>query len=132
MLWFAALAESRSSHPIGTAVLNEAKEQGLSLNEQVDVVEVAGKGVKATLQGGRTILAGRPLFLEENGIDVDTLREGHAQTGGTIVSVAVDGKLAGLIVVADEPRPEAKEAIEILKALDVQVEMLTGRQRSCS
>jgi len=126
VLKFVALAESRLSHPIGMAIVNEAKEQGLSLNEQVDVIEIAGKGGKATLQDGKTILVGKPSFLKESGIDADIILETEPPSGGTLVAVAVDEKLAGLIVVADELRPEAKETIEALKALDIEVEMITG------
>lgn len=128
VLRLAALAESMSSHPIGMAIVKEAEEQGLKLSEDVNVVEVAGKGVKAFLGKNKTILVGKPSYLQENGVNADeTIIESKAKTDGTLVAIAVDGKFAGLIVVADELRPEAKEAIENLRAIGVEkVEMLTG------
>lgn len=71
VLRLAALAESRSSHPIGMAIVNAAKEQGLSLEGNVEVIEVAGKGVKASLGKGKTVLVGKPSFVEENEVKVD-------------------------------------------------------------
>lgn len=128
VLTLAALAESMSSHPIAMAIVDAAKEQGLKLNEDVKVVEVAGKGVKASLGKSKTISVGKPSFLCENGVLVDeTLMEKKAEGGGTLVAVSVDGKCAGLIIVADELRPEAKETVETLRAIGVEkVEMLTG------
>jgi Cd2+/Zn2+-exporting ATPase len=127
VLQFAALAESRSSHPIGMAIVDEAKTQGGGLGGYVDVIESAGKGVKAITQEGETILVGKPSFLEESRINIDVLNRGNPPGSGTVVGVAVDGMLAGLIVVADEVRSEAKDTIKSLKSLGIQrIEMLTG------
>jgi len=127
VLRFAALAESRSSHPIGVAIMNEAKAQGLRLSSQVNVTEIAGKGVKATLQNGNTIIVGKVSFLKESKISAESLIESEPENEGTQVAIAVNEELAGLIVVADELRPEAKETMKDLKTLGIQrVEMLTG------
>jgi Cd2+/Zn2+-exporting ATPase len=127
VLRFAALAESRSSHPMGLAIVNEAKERGLGLNEQVDVTEIAGKGVKATLQDGKRVLVGKPSFLKENGIKVSVTSRNEPRGSGTMVAVALDAKLVGMIVACDELRPEARETIDNLRALGIKrVEMLTG------
>jgi Cd2+/Zn2+-exporting ATPase len=127
VLRVAGSAESLSSHPIGIAIGNEAKAQGLSTNDQAEVKEIAGKGVRATIKGGRTILVGRPPFLKENGIDIGSLLETGQPSDGSTVAVALDGKLVGLITVTDELRSSAKETIETLKALGMEsVEMLTG------
>ncbi len=126
MLRLAAQAECLSSHPIGAAIVKEAKEQGLAMDAKCEVAEVAGKGVKATLDR-RTILVGKPSFLKENEIDTSALSENDFQSSGTTVSVAVDRKLAGLIVVADQIRSEAKDAVEALKGMGMKrVDMLTG------
>jgi Cd2+/Zn2+-exporting ATPase len=124
VLKLAAIAASRSSHPIALAIVNEAKEQGISLNEHVHVIEIAGKGVKATLQDGRTVLIGKPLFLEESGIKTNI--ENDPLNDGTHVAVALNNRFAGLIIVKDEPRQDAKETIEVLKTMNIEVAMITG------
>jgi Cd2+/Zn2+-exporting ATPase len=124
VLKLAAIAESRSSHPIALAIVNEAKEQGISLDEYVHVIDIAGKGVKATLQDGRTVLIGKPLFLEESGIKTNI--ENDPLNDGTHVAVALNNRFAGLIIVKDEPRPDAKETIEVLKTMNIEVAMITG------
>jgi Cd2+/Zn2+-exporting ATPase len=124
VLKLAAIAASRSSHPIALAIVNEAKEQGISLDEYVHVIDIAGKGVKATLQDGRTVLIGKPLFLEESGIKTNI--ENDPLNDGTHVAVALNNRFAGLIIVKDEPRPDAKETIEVLKTMNIEVAMLTG------
>jgi Cd2+/Zn2+-exporting ATPase len=124
VLKLAAIAESRSSHPIANAIVNEAKEQGISLNEYVHVIDIAGKGVKATLQDGKIVLVGKPLFLEESGIKTNI--ENDPLSDGTHVAVALNDRFAGLIIVKDEPRLDAKETIEVLKTMNIEVTMLTG------
>ncbi|MGQ9469589.1 MAG: heavy metal translocating P-type ATPase [Nitrososphaerales archaeon] len=128
VLRLAALAESRSSHPIGLAIVKAAEEQGLKLDEYVKMMEVAGKGIKASLGKNNTILVGKPSFLQENGVKVDeAIIEGKVKSGGTLVAISADGKYAGSIVIADELRPEAKEAVKTIMALGVEsVEILTG------
>ncbi|MFH0897307.1 MAG: cation-translocating P-type ATPase [Candidatus Bathyarchaeota archaeon] len=128
VLRLAASAEAKSSHPIGQAIVKAAKERGLCIDEDCQVVEVAGKGVKAFLGKEGTVLAGKPLFCAENGVKVeDALLSSKVAGVGSTVAVAVNGRLAGFIIVADELRPEAKETVASLKALGVErVEMLTG------
>lgn len=128
VLRLAALAESMSSHPIGMAIVKEAEEQELKLNEDVEVLEVAGKGVRASLGKNKMILVGKPSFLSESRVQVDeALIEGKARSSGTFVAISIDGEYAGLIVVADELRPEARETVEALRALGMEeVVMLTG------
>ncbi|MEM4200246.1 MAG: cation-translocating P-type ATPase [Nitrososphaerales archaeon] len=126
VLRFAALAEARSGHPIATTILEAAKASGLDLNGDAQLVEVPGKGVKANLEG-RVILVGKPLFLAEERIELGkTSIWAGGDSVGTQVAVAVDGRFAGSIILLDEIRPEAKEAIALLKSQGVKIVMLTG------
>lgn len=125
VLKLAVIAESRSSHPIANAIVNEAKEQGISLDEYVHVIDIAGKGVKATLQDRKIVLVGKLSFLEESGIKVTNIKN-DSLSEGTQVAVALNDRFAGLIIVKDEPRQDAKETIEVLKTMNIEVAMLTG------
>ncbi|MBS7628992.1 cadmium-translocating P-type ATPase [Candidatus Bathyarchaeota archaeon] len=126
VLRFAALAEARSGHPIATAILEAAKASGLDLNGDAQLVDVPGKGVKANLEG-KVILIGKTSFLVEERIELGKMSiQANGDSVGTQVAVAVDGRLAGSIILLDEIRPEAKEAITLLKSQGVKVFMLTG------
>ncbi len=128
VLRLAALAESKSSHPIGLAVVNSAKDQGLSLEGKIEIKEIVGKGIEASLENNDKILVGKPSFLEEYGLKIDiSLINGIVESGNTIVAVSINERPAGLITVADQVREEADETIKRLKAMGVeQVYMLTG------
>ncbi len=126
VLRFAALAEARSGHPIASAILEAAKASGLDLNGDAQLLDVPGKGIKANSKG-RVILVGKTSFLVEEGIELgrESIEAGRDSVG-TQVAVAVDRRLAGSIILADEIRPEAREAITLLKSQGVKVFMLTG------
>jgi len=124
VLQLAAIAESRSSHPISEAVLAEAKRRGLTLSEEVQVVDVAGKGIEASIRDEGKVLVGSLSFLAERGVELDyNLCNNELDT---LVGVAKDSKITGYIVVEDELRDESKETIERIKASGVRVAMLTG------
>lgn len=127
-----ASAELASEHPLGQAVVEYAKWQGLPLSEPKDFEAIPGHGLRATVDG-RTVLAGnRKLMLDRN-ISLDGLgkrADALEGAGRTVIYGAVDGKAAGLIAVADAIRPTSKQAVNELKSLGVQVAMLTGDNRS--
>ncbi len=128
VLRLAALAEVQSSHPISRAIMEAANEQGIKPKGEVDLVEVPGQGIIATSKGGSKIFVGKRAFLAERGITfpppiVDYIS--HAQ--GTLVSVAQDAGLIGVIAIADAIRPEARQTIKMLHSLGVDhIEILTG------
>lgn len=123
LLSLAALAESRSTHPIAQSILAAAGAVG---DEGVtDAQETAGHGVAVTVAEGR-ILAGKREYLMENGVAVPDTVTGSA----TAVYVALNGAYQGAVLLRDAPKPDAMEAISELKALGIrQTVMLSGDSR---
>ena len=120
LLEMAALAESYSDHPISRS-LKEAWGQELDASRVGEVEELSGRGVRAQVDG-KTVCAGNDKLMEEIGVKWHPCH--HV---GTTVHVAVEGKYIGHIVISDEVKPDAKEAIAALKAQGVKkTVMLTG------
>ena len=121
LLRTAAAAERRSEHPIGAAVVAEARSRNIELPEPEKFTTSAGFGVRAVVEG-KTVLVGNQMFLRGHGVSVPA---GISATG-TAVFVAVDGTYAGRISVADTPRDGAADAVAHLKKRGMDVVMLTG------
>ncbi len=131
LLRLAAAAERSSEHPIAAAIVRGARERHMTLSEAQSFRSITGQGVRATVDG-RAILVGKESLLSNEGIDVQSLRKEAqrlADSGKTVLFVAVDGACAGVVAVADEVRPESREAVEQLRALGLQVQMSTGDNR---
>ncbi len=128
LLALAAALEQGSAHPIGQAVVAAAREEGGRVAAAGQARAVGGKGLEGRVgEAGREVLVGSPAFLAERDIAVDggavaTL----ASAGKTLVAVAVDGRFAGLIAVADRVRADSAEAVRRLRARGIRVGMLTG------
>jgi Cu+-exporting ATPase len=131
VLALAAAAEQGSEHPLGEAIVNRAKELGLALPPVSDFQAVPGHGIEARVEG-RRLLLGNARLLTERGVGLAGL-EGEASRftaeGKTVVYIALDGTAVGLIAVADVLKPEARDAVAALKAIGIQVVMLTGDSR---
>ena len=131
LLHLAASAERGSEHPLGMAIVAAAAEQQITLAEPQAFRAIAGHGIEAQVQQ-RRILIGTARLLAEAGIDPAPLA-GHAAAfaadGKTAVLVAIDGILAGVIAVADTLKPESAQAVQQLRALGLDVWMLTGDNR---
>jgi Cu+-exporting ATPase len=128
LLRLAACAESGSGHPLAEAVVRGAKGKGISVPPPEDFRSEPGKGIRA-VAGGRAVLAGSASWLEEAGVAPGPLLEAVAETadaGGTPVCVAVDGRAAGVLSVADAIKDGSVEAIRILRGMGLSVVMLTG------
>jgi len=127
LLRLAASAEQHSEHPLAAAIVREAAARGLSLTEPIGFQAVVGYGVEATVDA-HAMLVGKAALLAQRRIP-STLAEkaaGLAAMGRTPMFVAVDGREAGIIAVADTVRPESKEAIATMHALGLRVVMMTG------
>ena len=123
LLRLAAAADRRSAHPLAKAVVDAATGKGLDVPEPEAFEQLQGRGVRATVEG-RTVLVGNASLLREAGVALEAAAEGG---GRTPVHVAVDGRFAGVIFIADTLRPGAKEALAELKASGVKrIVMLTG------
>ena len=131
VLRLAAITEKPSEHPLGEAIVRGAKEKGLSVGDTDDFEAIPGHGVRATYQG-QTILMGNRRLMKLQKIDIGNLNEKMEQfeeEGKTAMLIAVDGKAAGIIAVADILKENAKEAVERLQQMGVQVAMITGDNR---
>jgi Cu+-exporting ATPase len=132
VLRLAAALEVSSEHPLGEAIVLAARERGGDLPAVSGFSSITGKGIEG-LVGGRDVLVGNSALLGERGIDisaVQTAAERVAASGATPVYVGVDGRAAGVIAVADTVKPESHDAIEQLRALGLDVWMLTGDNRA--
>ncbi len=128
LLRIAASIEKTSEHPLGQAIVNKAEEESLSLTEAEAFVAVAGKGLKSKFQGKETFIGNRKLMKENNisikDVEKDLLR--LEEEGKTAMLLAIDGKLSGIIAVADQIKETSKEAIEKLKSMGLDIYMITG------
>jgi len=132
LLRLVASAESSSEHPLAVAVVEAAKEKGVAVPASASFQAIPGHGLEARVDG-RVVLAGSRKLMRDRGVSLDGLGERAATlegAGRTVVYAAVDGAAAGVIAIADAVRPSAKEAIDRLHALGIQVAMLTGDNRA--
>jgi Zn2+/Cd2+-exporting ATPase len=130
ILGLAAAVERYSEHPIGRSIWQAAVEKDLPMSDPADFITLPGFGVSAKVRQ-QLVVVGSRTHLQDQGIHWLENADPHfnqlEELGHTVVPVAVDGCLAGLISLADSPRPEAKAAIAQLKSLGVQeVVMITG------
>jgi Cu+-exporting ATPase len=131
-LRLAASLEQNSEHPLAAAIVQGAKAQGIGLEAVKDFRSVTAGGVVGTISG-RTVMVGKPDFLRNEKITGLEALEASAvklqEDGKTAMFVAIDGKPAGILAVADPVKSTTLEAIRELHALGLQVVMLTGDNR---
>jgi Cu+-exporting ATPase len=131
LLRLAASVERGSEHPLATAVVRAAEERKLALAAARSFESVTGQGVKAVVDD-HAVLVGNAALLEGQGLSVDPLRSRIASLqadGQTVMLVAVDGVLAGLLAVSDPIRSSTPEAIAMLRSSGLRLIMLTGDSR---
>lgn len=128
LLHAAASLERASEHPIGQAIVRAANDRKLKLSEPGNVDSPVGRGVKGTIDG-KKVLIGSAEFLEAEGValgnaanDADAMRT----RGATAVLIAIDGKTAGVIGIADPIRASTPAALEALRKEGIRVVMMTG------
>jgi P-type Cu2+ transporter len=128
LLSLAAAVENESEHPLAEAVVRHAARLGVPKLAATEFRNVPGRGAAADVDGSRVLVGNRRL-MEMEGIDLGWLgqrRDQLAAAGRTAVLVAVDGKPAGVLALADAPRNSAAAAVSELHAMNIQVVMLTG------
>jgi Cu+-exporting ATPase len=132
VLTLAAAVEQSSEHPLARAIVAGARERGLPIMTADRVEAEIGKGVRGRV-GATWVLVGTGAALAHEGIDVgplEPLAAELAQRGRTPSFVAVDGRLAGLLALADRPSEHAPEVLTKLRAMGIEVAMLTGDRRA--
>jgi Cu+-exporting ATPase len=124
----AASVEKGSEHPLAEAIEKEASARSLTLMDLSEFEAIPGKGVKATIQGKKIVLGNRKLVAEMS-LGLSKMEEKTSELeedGKTVMFLIIDGKLAGIIAAADTLKEHAKEAVQELKKMNIDVIMLTG------
>ncbi|MGG0668347.1 cation-translocating P-type ATPase [Lederbergia citrisecunda] len=134
LLRLVAEAEMISEHHLGQTIVKEAKRQGLELSNEPENAEVIkGNGIQATIEGKQLAIGNRKLMIAE-GVQLGRGIEGYAiareKAGNTAIFASINGKIAGVLSIADRIRPEAADALRELRTSGVkQIIMLTGDNR---
>ena len=132
VLRLAASVERASEHPLANAIVNEAKDRNIQTTDVEDFDSPVGRGASGTVEG-RKVLLGNATFLRSQGIDTSALEaeaERQRGEGATVINIAVDGRLAGILAIADPVKQSTPEALRALAAEGVRVIMLTGDNRT--
>ncbi len=128
LLRLAASVEAQSEHPVGAALVAAAKDRDLSPSPCADFASIAGMGVTGVV-GKKKLAIGAERFMTSLGLNVDPFAQDAARLadeGKTPLYVAVNGKLAAILSVADELKPTSRAAIDALHAMGVKTAMITG------
>ncbi|WP_197459191.1 heavy metal translocating P-type ATPase [Acetobacter malorum] len=128
LLALAAAVEAQSEHPLAHAIVTAAKDKDVVLGRVEEFASQTGLGVSATVDGHQIVI-GNAAQMKRVGVDpapVEAAADRHRRDGAGVMLVAIDGKLAGLLAVADPVRSTAREAIATLRREGLRVVMLTG------
>ncbi len=134
VLRIAATIESWSEHPLATAIVAEATRSGVAVAKATSFEAIAGQGAIGVSNGG-AVAVGNAALMADWSVDISPLTEAAAQQsseGRSVVYVAQNGKLAGLVAIADRIKPSSADAVRRLKAMGLHVVMLTGDQRAAA
>jgi heavy metal translocating P-type ATPase len=128
LIALAASVEASSEHPLARAVVDEAFDRGLALSEVSEFEAITGRGVRASLNG-KQLLVGSPAFLASQAVDLaahERRIEELEKQGLTVIAVARDGQVQGLLALGDALRPDAVETVRRLHALGIRTSLITG------
>jgi P-type Cu+ transporter len=128
MLRLAASVERGSEHPLAQAILNAAGDRALKLGETSEFASVSGKGLTGLVEGKTVALGNAMLMAELNVVigDLEQTAEATRRNGATAIYLAIDGRAAGVIAIADPIKPSAQTALQALREDGLRVVMLTG------
>ena len=131
VLEMAAALEKASEHPLARAIVSAAVDKGQAVRDATDFMSVTGKGITGTVDG-KPVAIGNARLLQETGIktqELESKAEELRAHGQTVMFVAIDGRLAGLLGVTDPIKASTPEAIQMLHAAGIRIRMLTGDNR---
>jgi Cu+-exporting ATPase len=129
LIRLAAIAESGSEHPISQAIVRKAKQEGHVVVNPDSFAAVSGYGLKASYSGHEIMIGNRKLMNDNQMAvteNIDSMLKAFEIEGKTAILVAIDGKLSGIVALADTLRENSREAIDVLKSMKLEVIMLTG------
>lgn len=132
VLRLAASAEWGSEHPLGGAIVHHARARGLELVRPERFDAVPGRGIEAVVDG-HVVLVGNPLLLTDRRVSLDGAESAGrelAREGKTAMYVVVEGRVAGVLAVADTLKPNSREIVRALRQMGLDVVMLTGDNRA--
>ena len=132
MLRLIATAENASEHPIAQAIVAGATARGATLAQPDELEAASGLGIEARVDG-RQVLVGNARIMSERGLSLDGLEEYGAELaamGKTPIYASVDGRMAAVLAVADQVKPESRDAISALQTMGIEVVMITGDGRA--
>jgi Cu+-exporting ATPase len=132
LLRIAASVEQASEHPLATAIVAAAREKGLPLASVSEFDSPTGKGAMGRVEG-KAVLLGNARFLKEAEVATDDLAasaDALRRDGATAIFVAIDGRAAGILAIADPVKPTTPEALADLRKEDIRIVMLTGDNRT--
>ncbi len=134
-LFYAAVAEGGSAHPISKAILEKAIEKKLATDLKVEsFTNISGKGISCTVDN-KSLLVGKKALLEENGVSLkefEKIAENEAKNGKTLVFVSLDNEVLGLITISDTLKPTAQDTVKKLKNMGFYTVLLSGDNKSCA
>lgn len=124
-------AERQSEHPLGQAIVRGARARGITLAEGSGFSAVAGHGLETTVSGKRVLLGNIKLMRDRKieTRDSEARARDLSAAGKTPMYVAIDGNLAGIVAVADQVKPESRSAVAAMRAMGIEVVMITGDNR---
>ncbi|MFZ3037984.1 MAG: heavy metal translocating P-type ATPase [Rugosibacter sp.] len=128
VLRLAASLDQGSEHPLADAIVRAARERGLALDKAEQFESASGIGVRGTV-GGQRLALGNAALMAEDGVDIDALgkeAETLRQSGASVMHLAADGRLLGLLAVADPIKASTQEALTILRQAGLRIVMATG------
>jgi len=128
LLGMVAAVERASEHPLAAAIVAGAQERGVTIGVASDVETIAGKGVRGKVEGHAVAIGNAALVGDTSALEAGANK--HRATGATVMFVSIDGKPAGLIVVADPIKPTTAEALQTLREKGITITMLTGDARA--
>ena len=132
VIFFAASLEKGSEHPLAQAILQEANEQGVEIRDVKGFLSVSGKGVEGTVNEDRVLIGNRK-FMQENEVDYkdseDKVLE-YERDAKTAIMVAKEGKIIGILAIADKIKEDSKKAIEELAKMGISSVMITGDNKN--
>jgi Cu+-exporting ATPase len=130
LLKLSASAEKGSEHPLGEAIVNEAKEKNIDFLKVESFEAIPGEGIEVVIQNKKMLLGNKKL-MDDRGVEISLQKESDrlAEEGKTPMYIAIDNKLAGIIAVADVMKSSSKRAIEVLHRMGIEVAMITGDNR---